>query len=860
MPYRNHRNYRIMNTKTLQEIDYYRIREEIAGYCVSTEGRQKLLEREPLRKTEEIENLKNLSREWSLFFSAGRANPVSSWEPVHPLLAVIKARGAALSLEQVHYLGQFVTSINSVKKAVQLHAQELSLNLLGQKVAELPDISDMEKKIFRIITPDGEMRELPEIAAIRKQIASLNAKIRTVMQSFTSDQKLSDVLQSNLPVLRNGRQVLAVKSSLQNRIPGIVHEVSQTAQTVYVEPEEAVLCSNELIQKEFELQAVIKKILTELTESLQPSIPAIKQALPIMCLFDTTQAAERWGASHSCTYAIEAGKEPPLLLKARHPLLGDKAVPIDIRFMEGKRVLIITGPNTGGKTVSLKTFALLSMLNQSGFPIPAGEGTRLPVFSNVFADIGDDQSLDQSLSTFSGHMKNIAQAVNSAKADTLILLDELGSGTDPQEGTAISMAVLDELITKQSFVLVTTHQGILKNYGYTNPCCINASVEFNQDTLSPSYHLLMGVPGESHALDIAQKSGLPSGICRAARTYIATEQADVSALIRGLNRKHVELNKIQKEAEARATEAQQKLDKLKERELEIRRRESDLKKGKQQELNDFLIHSRRQLENLVRTLKEGEITREKTLSVKQFIADLTEDTMRQDAKVEAEEERLARDEQKFAEEKAKNAGKHLTGSNKKTKKKMSNAEALKYATSNAEIASQTLPENKSQKAVSAAPLTFQPGALVKAGSGSEGVLLEQVKKGLWQVQFGSIKMQMKEKDLRLIKGADTENQLPLKADVSIELADSNSNGIYERPVFELRLLGMRADEAVHALERQIDLCVLHNFPHFSVIHGKGDGVLMQSVSDYLSHCPVVAEFSKAPAEDGGAGKTYVTLK
>ena len=849
-----------MNNKTLQEIDYFRIREEIAGYCVSAEGRQKLLEREPLRKTEEIENLKNLSREWSLFFSAGRANPVSSWEPVHPLLAVIKARGAALSLEQVHYLGQFVTSINSVKKAVQLHAQKLSLNLLGQKVAELPDISDMEKKIFRIITPDGEMRELPEIAAIRKQIANLNAKIRTIMQSFTSDQKLSDVLQSNLPVLRNGRQVLAVKASLQNRIPGIVHEVSQTAQTVYVEPEEAVLCSNELIQKEFELQAVIKKILTELTESLQPSIPAIKQALPIMCLFDTTQAAERWGASHSCTYAIEAGKEPPLLLKARHPLLGDKAVPIDIRFMEGKRVLIITGPNTGGKTVSLKTFALLSMLNQSGFPIPAGEGTRLPVFSNVFADIGDDQSLDQSLSTFSGHMKNIAQAVNSAKADTLILLDELGSGTDPQEGTAISMAVLDELIKKQSFVLVTTHQGILKNYGYTNPCCINASVEFNQDTLSPSYHLLMGVPGESHALDIAQKSGLPSGICRAARTYIATEQADVSALIRGLNRKHVELNKIQKEAEARAAEAQQKLDKLKERELEIRRRESDLKKGKQQELNDFLIHSRRQLENLVRTLKEGEITREKTLSVKQFIADLTEDTMRLDAKVEAEEERLARDEQKFAEEKAKNAGKHLTGSNKKTKKKMSNAEALKYATSNAEIASQTLPENKSQKAVSAAPLTFQPGALVKAGSGSEGLLLEQVKKGLWQVQFGSIKMQMKEKDLRLVQGGVAENSEPLKADVSIELADDASNGIYERPVFELRLLGMRADEAVHALERQIDLCVLHNFPHFSVIHGKGDGVLMQAVSDYLSHCPVVAEFSKAPAEDGGAGKTYVTLK
>ena len=838
-----------MNTKTLQEIDYFRLREEIAGYCVSPEGREKLLVREPLRKNEEIENLKNLSREWSTYFSAGRANPVSAWEPVHPLLSIIKARGASLSLEQVHYLGQFVTSINSVKKAINLHADELKLKLLPAQVAQLPDISDMEKKIFRIITPDGELRELPEITAIRKQIASLNAKIRTIMQGFTSDQKLNDVLQSNVPVLRNGRQVLAVKASLQNRIPGIVHEVSQTAQTVYVEPEEAVLCSNELIQKEFELQAVIKKILLELTESLQPSIPAIKQALPVMILFDTTQAAERWGAAHNCTYAQESGKEPPLLLKARHPLLGDKAVPIDIRFMEGKRVLIITGPNTGGKTVSLKTFALLSMLNQSGFPITAGEGTRLPVFSNVFADIGDDQSLDQSLSTFSGHMKNIAQAVGAAKADTLILLDELGSGTDPQEGTAISMAVLDELIKKQSFVLVTTHQGILKNYGYTNPCCINASVEFNQDTLSPSYHLMMGVPGESHALDIAQKSGLPAGICKAARNYIATEQADVSALIRGLNRKHVELNKVQKEAERLAAEVKEKTAKLQERELLLRRKEADLKKGKQQELNDFLIHSRRTLENLVRTLKEGEITREKTLSVKQYIANLTEDTMRLDAKVEAEEERLARDEKKFAEEKSKQP-KHTAGSNKKTKKRVSNAEALKFATAN------DLPSKASEEQT----LSFQSGARVKAGnSGNEGILIELIKKGVWQVQFGSIKMQMKEKELSLVKGAAAENSLPLKADVSIELAEDASNGIYERPVFELKVLGMRADEAIHALEHQIDLCVLHNFPHFSVIHGKGDGVLMQAVSDYLSHCPVIAEFSKAPAEDGGAGKTYVTL-
>nr|MCR5188422.1 endonuclease MutS2 [Treponema sp.] len=569
-----------MNTKTLTEIDFFRIRDQVAGYCLSDEGKASLLAREPFKKSTEIEHLKNLSREWGLYLSQTHASPISAWNPVRPLLAIIKTNGAALSLEQLASIGQLVTSVNKVRQGISQHQVALGLKLLPQEVEKLPDLSETEKKVFRIITPDGEMRDLPEISNIRKQIASLNSKIKTIMQGFTSDQRLSGVLESNVPVLRNGRQVLAVKASLQNRIPGIIHEVSQSAQTVYIEPEEAVLCSNELIQKEFELAAVIKKILTETTASLQSSIPLLRDALPIMILFDTTLAAQRWGAEHNCIYAMPSKDQPPLLLQARHPLLGDKAVPIDIRFMEGKRVLIITGPNTGGKTVSLKTFALLSMLNQAGFPIPAAEGSFLPVFSNIFADIGDDQSLDQSLSTFSGHMKNIAQAVNAATSDTLILLDELGSGTDPQEGTAIAMAVLDQLIEKKSFVLVTTHQGILKNYGYTNPSCINASVEFNQDTLSPSYHLLMGVPGESHALDIAQKSGLPSSICKAARNYIATEQADVSALIRGLNRKHIELNKIQKDAERQASEAQEKLLRLKQKEIDLRRKENDLKKGK----------------------------------------------------------------------------------------------------------------------------------------------------------------------------------------------------------------------------------------------------------------------------------------
>ena len=837
-----------MNKQALQEIDFYRVRDEVASYCITQEAKDSFLQREPFIESKEIENLKNLSREWSKYLSASRKNPLLFWEPVASLFDVIKARGTSLVLEQVKALGDFVLSVNNLKQCITLHADELELKNLLEEVEKLPDFSETEKLIFRIISPDGQLRDLPEIAAIRKQIAALNSKIKKILHQYTSDQKLAGVLESSVPVLRNGRQVLAVKASLQNRINGIIIDISQSAQTVYVEPQEVVLCSNELIQKENELIQVINKILAQLTKDLQPSIPLFRQAHPLMLLMDATAAAARWGNENNCTYAVPAIGEPPLLLKARHPLLGQKAVPIDFYFMDGKRVLIITGPNTGGKTVSLKTFALFSMLNQAGLSVPAAEGTRLPVFKELFADIGDSQDIDMSLSTFSGHMKNIAQAVTGADKHSLVLLDELGSGTDPQEGTAIAMSVLDTLIEKNAFVLVTTHMGILKNYGYTNAKCVNASVEFDTSTLSPSYKLMMGIPGESHAIAIARKSGLPQEVVNHAKNYIATEQADVSSLIKGLNKKHAELDRIQHKARMLQKEVEEKEQRIKEKELSLRRKENELKKGHQQEMHDFLIHSRRTLENLVREIREGELTREKTLGVKQFISDLQKDVDRLDNKIEVEEEKLAAQEQAFLKETEER--KKQTSSNKKTKRKLSNAEALKYATP---LMASTDTAAKSKDVIDEKPLVFEPGAAVTAGAArNEGVLIDLARKGVWNVQFGSVKMTVKEKDLKLVRSSSKQ----LAPDVSYDLQSSTKE---ERPLFELRLLGMRSEEAIHALEHQIDLCTLHNFPQFSVIHGKGDGILQQAVRDYLSHSPSVQSFTFAPPEDGGTGKTYVTL-
>ena len=848
-----------MNKKTLKELDYYTIRDEIAGFCVSEEGEQLIKTWEPLTDSTRIEELKALGREWSTYLHTTRPQALSSWPGIRQVISLLRVTGATLSQEQVFALYQFCMSVKKACDAVTSAEKDLKLTALPQLVQKLPSLEQPAACISRVIDADGMLKDLPELRAIRAAIAACRREIAACIRRYTSDQSLSSVLESTVPVHRADRQLLAVKAGSRNAISGIIHEVSNSGQTVYIEPDDVIRKNNELVQEEFHLQQEIRRILKELTAQLQQSVPELNAALPVMLELDTTCAAAKWGLGRSCVYALpcahgsEPDGEPPLILQARHPLLGDKAVPVDVPFMQGKRVLIITGPNTGGKTVTLKTIALFAMLNQTGFPVPAAEGTRLPVFTNCFADIGDEQSLDQSLSTFSGHMKNIATAVNRADGMSMVLLDELGSGTDPQEGSAIAMAVLDALIQKGAFVLVTTHHGILKNYGYTNPACVNASVDFNSDTLAPTYRLVMGVPGESHALDIAARSGLPRKITARARSYITNEQADVSSLIKGLTAKHTELDKKLIEYDRMQRELAALQHKNEHKSLQLRRQELELQKHGQRNAERFLKESRKELENLVRTLKEGEVTHEKAVSVKQYIAALTDTVAQHETHIEQEEAGIAQAQQEQERQDAQKPAQHK--SKKKTaKRRLSNAEALAAAVAPVQ----------EYEAEHAEPLTFKPGAEVLAGSArSRGVLIAPAGRGTWSVQFGSIKMNIKERDMTLIPSA--RFAAPPSYSVDYAPDDGGSNSLAEnmfpgnKPLFELRLLGMRQDEAIKTLQAQLDLCTIHNFKEFSIIHGKGTGVLQQAVQDYLSHYPGVAEFRFAPPEDGGSGKTYVKM-
>ncbi len=847
-----------------KELDFYRIRDTIACLTYSEEGKELLLQRESSDDIQQIDRLKALGKEWNTYLHSTRPSALTAWPPVRKLFNHLGISGSGLLQEDVFALGLFCNSAIRAKTSLTNAKDELNITSLGSIAESMPSLEMAKQEIFSILQEDGQIRDLPQLREIRSNIARLHREIENSIRKYTSDSSLSSALQSNVPAFRADRQLIAVRASHRSQIKGIVHEVSTSGQTVYIEPEEVVRANNDLIQEEFRLQSEIRRVLIELTEKLGMYKEDFIQVHDTMLLLDTTYAAGRYQYNTNGIFAetCDLTLEPPVIFRARHPLLGDKAVPVDVHFMDGKRVLIITGPNTGGKTVTLKTIALFALLNQAGFPIPAEEGTRLPIFSSIFADIGDEQSIDQSLSTFSAHMKKIAQMVKYADERSLCLLDELGSGTDPQEGGAIAMAALDSLIQKKSFVLVTTHHGVLKNYGYTHPSCINASVEFGTDTLAPTYRLLMGVPGESHAIDIALRSGLPTEIVEQAKTYISTQQADVSTLIQGLTAKHAELDELIKEQKANDEKLQNLNLKLMTRENSIKEREIEVQKQEHKLSSTFLTETRKELENLVRTLREGEITREKTLSVKNFISELTEKVDSQKDDIEKEEEKLKSNVEKAQKTEfimAQNGirigkSKDRKNSSKKTKASISNTEALAF-TKAVPLPKTNKMEEKAKKSLPS-DILFQPGVEVYAGTARrKGVLIHKGKNDVWTVQFGSMKMNVPQRQLMVIP---LNEQAP-STTIAIETYSHDITLDTERPVFELRLLGLRFEQAMKELEKQLDLCTIHNFKQFSIVHGKGSGILQQGVHDYLSHYPGVKEYHFAPPEEGGTGKTYVSL-
>lgn len=812
-----------MTPHTLEVLEFFRIAELIAGYCKSQEARERCLQKRPLHDAAAIAVAKELGRDILSFLQVDEPLPIKTLPPLEGVLKQLHTAGVCLTIEELYAAGLLALQVDELKAwSVKQKRAESAACVLIESMPSLPQTA---QAVFSFIDKNGALRDIPSLTAIQKKMQRIEADIEKTMRSYCTDESTKGMLQTPAPVLRNGRQVIAVRSNFKGRIKGIIHEYSQSGQSFYLEPEGIVLRNNELMRAQAEYEQELHRLLMSISAKLAEEAHALEQAYALVLELDCAAAAARWAYTENGVFVPDTGNAQYFYLQAaRHPLLGAAAVPIDLTLTADERILIITGPNTGGKTVSLKTAALFVLLNQTGWPVLAGEETRLPVFRYVGCAIGDEQSLDRSLSTFSAYMRTVGELLEAADEESLILLDELGSGTDPQEGGALAMAILDELVARRSRVLVTSHHGVLKNYAYRKSGCVNASVSFDEATLRPSYRILMGIPGESRAVDIAEKNGLSPAVIRAARAYMADSSADAAALIKGLMEKHTQLAVFEREKEKAEKALKEKQRRCDLNALKLRQKELLLRSQGYKRLNDLFEKKRNEIENLVREIQEGELTHEKTSKLKQFFADF--------GKMLAEEQTDIRNEQDEL-----SAAQQAIRNQEQEQGKSSNGMSANGVPAAGAPINETLAESME---------VFIPHLHRR------GVIIRKEKKN-WLVAVDTVKMTFPADKLEPL----TPSAAPLRAPQVVVEAELHQES---RPEFELRLLGMRLDEAEKHLQNQLDLAVMHNMQEFSIVHGKGNGVLQTMVHEKLAAAPYIAEFFFARPEHGGTGKTIVRLR
>ncbi len=610
-----------MDNRTAKLLEFDKIITILLKYCVSKEGRRKLNTQDLFFNADRLIEFQRIVAQLRTLFESDEVFPVVNFPEIEHLIPICSKEGTSLDGIEIYNISQFINSALKVKTYIRT-SRIPDLSDIIIEVEKIPEINKLAAEIINVINSSGQIRDdHPELRNLRRGLGELNNKISALSSSYIRDNR--DIWQTDVPSQKDGRIVLPLKSNFKSRVKGIIHDISAKGTILYIEPFDILELNNKIAVQEHEISIIANRIFRELSGKIRLEIYNLKLLVDSFSFIDTLLARARFSINYQC-FRPEISESKINLNGARHLLLGNKAVPIDISMEEGLQVLIITGPNAGGKTVSIKTVGLLAMMHQFGLQVPAREGSSLPVFDGIYADIGDDQSIEEALSSFSGHMKNIASILTRSSNRTLVLLDELGSGTDPGEGAAIAMSVLDALISKGSIVLTTSHHGLLKNYGYTREHVMNASMEFDEDSHSSTYHVVLGVPGDSHAIDIAKHSGLPKEITSEAQTYLKDKQTEIGRMIRELEKKHRSAGEREDAIIVRERQLKDQIRENDLRALAFKQSENELRKKRNTESSKFLSNARKTLENLVKELKEGEINQTKTKKVKQFLSGISE--------------------------------------------------------------------------------------------------------------------------------------------------------------------------------------------------------------------------------------------
>ena len=662
----------------------------------------------------------------------------------------------------------------------------------------------LEEKITTSIVGEDEIADSasPELSTIRRQMRAAAARARDALQKIISSPSYAKALQEPIITMRSDRYVVPVRADHKSAVPGLVHDVSASGMTLFVEPMGAVKANNELRELTYREKLEIERILAELSADCAEHRDDIDSDFDLLVRLDLIFAKAKLSYKLDCQEASLEGNGV-MLRHARHPLLDPaKAVPIDLELGESFDTLVITGPNTGGKTVSLKTIGLLSAMNQCGLHIPAADGSRLPVFRHILADIGDEQSIEQNLSTFSAHMTNIVSILEECGDGSLLLFDELGAGTDPTEGAALAISIIEHARRRGAMIAATTHYAELKVYATNEPGVQNASCEFDVETLRPTYRLLVGIPGKSNAFAISKRLGLQEEIIEDARARVGTETASFEATIEKLEQTRVMLEKERDEAgrKLRQAEEERKKAALLRAELEVRLEKADVKARREAER--VLEEARSTAEEVFRELDEMKNR-----------ANDEEDAHRINEARSELRRRLNLTEEKLRQNDASNE------TNQVSSRPVREGDTV-----------QVKSMGMKAEVVSISPdrvLTLRAGILNLSAREDEVLLLEGVESKT-------------KKDAARISGSTQLRTAPISS--------------------EIDLRGMEAIEAVLAAERYLDSAVMGKLKTVTIIHGKGTGALRSAIQDMLRHNKCVKSFRLGRYGEGEAGVTVVELK
>ena len=819
-----------------QKIGFDRVREQIAALCTMRAARERIAAESFSTSPREIEHRLALADEMRLVLDMERDFPGGEYPDVDHIVAKLRVEGTFLDVEDVVTLGRALAAVGGIVEFLLNRAERYpALHARTRGVEAFPEIV---RRIATIVDRFGNVRDnaSPALQEIRRAIREREGQAAKRLQAVLAAAKSSGIVESDAQIsIRDGRAVIPVSASNKRKLNGFIHDESATGKTFYVEPVEVVEINNELRELEYAERREIVRILTEFTEAIRPDVGLIAASGDYLAEMDMLRAKGRWASENGCVKPILSTDDRLVLKNARHPLLqqtlraaGREIVPLDLQLDRRKHILVISGPNAGGKSVCLKTTGIVQYMFQCGFPVPASEISELPVFGSLCIDIGDEQSIDNDLSTYSSHLLNMKHMLAGASDRTLVLIDEFGSGTEPIIGGAIAEAILERLLEKGCYGVITTHYANIKYYASNTEGIANGAMMFDVQNIRPLFKLEMGKPGSSFAVEIARKIGLPEEIIRRASEKAGSDHINIEKQLREIARdKHYW---EQKRDRIRLTD--RKVEELEQTYAEqltkIRAERQEILKRAKEEAQQLIADANRQIENTIRTIREAQAEKELTRLARRELDDFRdtvekEDAAGRDASVAREIERIERRRQRRAERRAQQGEK---GPEK--------------------------PAAEPEK-----PREVEVGSKVRmAGQAMVGVV-QSVKGKRAQVAFGQILTTVDKSSLTVVSNNEYREATRPTTARTVVSVDISSRKLNFKDHIDVR--GMRAAEALEAVQDLVDDALMVGVGSVTILHGKGTGALKEEIRRYLRTVPEVVSAVDEHADRGGAGITIVTF-